>query len=353
MENQQADQQQPVSVSDLVLEIDKKSYFTIIVRRQENTKFTAPEENMIDLLFKYFSIKYQKIEYFSDEINLFFGKIPVIYTLNDIVENKNIPNFLVELIFQQENIFSSKIENLLYILRDMYKISFEYLVYLKAKEKQSAKNSIFDKITNFFKKDFVYENNLKTIFDNISLFNDNNEFHLSLEEKSKALMAHCYSFLMEIFYSETKRKDKTLDYKKRELLLNVFIYSYIKEEIDNPTITNIFQSNQKINAFKNEIMNFIEYEVKRRNNNNNNFLLSGFKLTDSYLKQIKKDNCIKFFKAEKQEDIIEKTVSSKAKQGMITVGIFFFAGLVFYWLSNRKKRAIRQKIFPVFIKEVK
>jgi hypothetical protein len=353
MENQQANLQQPISDSDLLLDIDKKSNFTVIVRRQENTKFTAPEENMIDLLFKYHSIRYQKIEYFSEEINIFFGKIPVIYILNDIVENKNIPKFLVDLIFQQENIFTSKVDSLLYILRDIYKISFEYLVYLKVKEKQNSKNSIFDKIRNFFNNVFVYENNMKTIFENFSFFNDNNQFHLSLDEKAKALIEHCYNYFMEIYYSETKRKEKTMDFKKRELLLNVLIYSYIKEEIDNPTITNIFQTNQKINTFKNEIYNFIEYEVKRKNSDiMNNLLLAGFKISDNFLKKIKKEICIKFFKAEKQQDIIEKTVSSNSKQGMITVGIFLFAGLIFYWLSNRKTRTIKQKIFPVFIKDI-
>ncbi len=327
----------PPRVNDILLEVDKKSYFTVIVnKRLDNNKYSSPEEVIIDFLFKYNKIKYQKIEHHSSEINFYFGKIPVIYTLNSIIDNVNIPKFLYEMFFQEENPFIFKFDNLIYLLKETYKLSFDFLLYVKNIDKLNTKNTIIEKIKIFFKRDYIYENSIKVIFDNYSRFNDNNEYNLSLEEKAKAIISYAYNFIMEIYYSETKKKETTINYRKRELFLNIFIYGFIKEEIDNPNITNIFQSNIKINKFKNDIINFIENEVTSKIGNiNNSVIVLKNKLTDNLLKKIKDKNCIKNFNAEKQVDVIDNQLSLNFKSHLLSLFLFFGSGCIFYLLTRK------------------
>jgi len=331
----------------LILDVEKKSYFTVIVNKKlDSTKFCSPEEILIDLLFKYHLIKYQKIEYFSDEINLFYGKIPVIYTLNDIIDNKNLTKFIIGLFYQNDDPLIPVLENLVYILKEVYKNAFDYLVYIKNKEKQNLKFSIFEKFKSFFKNDNNYENNVKIIFNNYSYFNDNNDFYTPLEQKAKTLILYTYNLLIEIYYNQKKKKEYSSEYKKKELFLNIFIYAYIKEEIDNPNITDLYNSNKKVNSFKNEIVNFIENEVNRKiNYKNSNITLNNisFKLTEAMLRNLKKDFCIKNFNAEKQQiNLIEKQLDSNLKNHLFTLSIFIGTAFLFYWLSNKQNR--REKI---------
>lgn len=341
-----------------ILNVEKNSYFTVIVNKKlDSAKFCSPEEILIDLLFKYHLIKYKKIEHFSDEINLFFGKIPVIYTLNDIIDNKNLTKFIIGFFHQKDDPFIPILENLLYILKEVYKIAFDYLVFIKNKEKINVKFSIFEKFKNFFKNDNTYENNIKIIFDNYSRFNDNNEFYTPLEQKANTLIFYTYNLLMEIYFNQKKKKEYTSEYKKRELFLNVLIYAYIKEEIDNPNITHIYNSNKKVNSFKNDIINFIENEVNRKiNNKNTNTILNSisFKLTEDMLRNLKKDFCIKNFNAEKQQiNLIEKQLDSNLKNHLITLSIFIGTAFLFYWLSNKQKskKVQKKQIAPSLINE--
>ena len=155
---------------NVIFDLTKKPFFTLIVNKKEDLpKYSSPEETMIDLIFKNYSIKHKKIEYFQEDFCLFFGKLPVIYTLNTIINNKNIPIFLIELIFQETPVeFLEFMENLLYILQDVYKISYEFLIFHKNKEKFSEKKkSFFIKIKNFFFQNSSFEKNFKNMFDNL------------------------------------------------------------------------------------------------------------------------------------------------------------------------------------------
>lgn len=347
-------QREASPANDVVLEIDKKSFFTLIVnKRLDNPKYCSPEEIMIDVLFKYFNMKYHKIEYFSDDMNLFFGKIPVICTMNNIIENKNLPKFIFELFLQEKVPFLEKIDKLLYILKEVYKVAFEYLMYLKNKEKQqSAKLSIFQKIKNFIFKDNTYEKNIKLIFDNLSKFNDNNEYEISTEEKAKGMMIQAYNFILEIYDSEILRKDKTLDFKKRELLLNVLIYSYIKEEIDIPAFSNYFHGNEKINKMKSDIINYIDREVLRKYSNP--IQLYNFKVLESCLLHLKNTFCMKKFNAKKETDIIADQMNSNIKSHIITLFTFVGTAGFFYLLSRRKEKKFSERtVAPDFLRPLR
>lgn len=346
---------QPFTSKDVVLEIHKKSYFTVLVNKKiENNKYCSPEEILIEMLFNYHSIKFQKIEYFSQQIGFFIGNLPVIYAFNNIVENKNLIKFLLQIIFKQETPFTEKLENLNYILKEVYKNAFDYLVFSKNKEIFISRNPILGKLKYFFYSEYIYEKNIKIIFNNLSLFNDKNEYYISSEEKAKALVLHSLILIKDLFYSEIKRKEKTTDYKSRESFLVILIYSFIKEEIDNPKITGIFSSNKEINDFKNEIINYIEYEIKKEilskktaiGKNNPSIIL-----TENLLIRIQKNNCIKYHDINNPVNLFKKRVFSIFISNLLTIFIFFGSSILFMYISDKRPRQTsKNRLFPKFKK---
>jgi len=331
-----------------VTEIIPNHIVIITYRLKDHEKFIPSEEIFLESFFQLINEKYELIKYHSSEITSFLGKLPCLYFNKCLVLNKDIPNFIYEIVTEdshESQILEQKqmFDNIVFICKEELRRNNEYYSYLKYKAKLDKSKNIWTYLfKNFYKNDY-YERLMSQTIKDYSPLNTADSCINNIKTsfyKLNILKGNDLGLGLGLSNYNNKFPNNKL------FVAGILLYSFLKEdklmfeEVKRPEIENL---KYEENTVSKSLENFYVKFDRLFYNTINAKITSNLSINKESLDKALQLYCMSFDpiaakeKNKKQKEMSEIQNTIHWKYNLFSFGMFIGIGSIFYFLSTRKK----------------